>query len=135
MSDQTASAGGSPDPLDFRRHRPVEGNFGAGANSFAASAAFSVAGGNIVKVIPIAGALAITLRGLFATQGGTLSFAYLRPPPADATAYGVSNPANVTVTANTEFATTINPNGEGNLRITFAPGGTGSVTFFDQMQQ
>lgn len=126
---------GPPDPLDFRRHRQVEGNNGAGANTFAPGAAFSVAGGAFSKIVPVAGALAITLRGLFATAGGTLSFAYVRPAPNTATAYGVSNPGNVTVSANTEFATSITPNGEGNLQITFTPGGSGTVTFFDVMQQ
>lgn len=126
---------GPPDPLDFRRHRQVEGNDGAGANTFAPGAAFSVAGGAFSKIVPVAGALAVTVRGLFATVGGTLAFVYVRPAPNTATAYGVSNPPNVTVTGDAEFLATFTPNGEGNVKITFTPGGSGTVTFFDVMQQ
>lgn len=122
---------GTPDPLDFRRARPIA--------EFKDGLAFSVAGGAITALIPIAGALAVTLRGLFAATGGTgsgtLSFAYRRSPSNVQTAYGISNPGNVAVTGGTEFIVTINPNGESILAVTFTPSDTGVVTFFDQMQQ
>ena len=122
---------GTPDPLDFRRHRAIP--------DFKDGLPFTVAGGAITALLPIAGALAVTLRGLFAATGGTgsgtLTFAYRRPPTNVQTAYGISNPPNVAVVGGTEFIVTINPNGESVLAVTFTPSDTGVVTFFDQMQQ
>lgn len=120
---------GTPDPLDFRYHRPVGGVFAEGAAIPAAP--------DVVIIVPIAGALQYRLRGKF-TCAGTLSFAYLRPPPKDATAYDVAlDPpsADVAVVADTEFLVDIQPSGESQLRITFNATGAGVVTFLDQMQQ
>lgn len=131
-----AALAGTPDPLDFRRHRRVEEDRQNNPSGFAEGGALSVAGGAVSKLIPVAGALAVTFRGLFAASaGGTFTFAYVRPDSAAGTSYGVSNPANVVVSGGTEFCFTINPNGEGNLLVTFTPSGTGTITFFDTMQQ
>lgn len=118
--------GGTPDPLDARRHRPVSGG------TLEAGAAFV----NLDvddTIVPIAGALAVRVRGLF-TGGGTLSFSYLRPPPFEGTAYTVSNPPSVVVVANTEFVTTFEPQGESLVRIRFTASATGVVTYLDVMQ-
>lgn len=120
--------GGRPDPLDFRRARPVGGLFEPGAYD---------AVDPTVVLIPIAGAFLIRLRGKF-TGGGTLSFAYRRNPPDQATAYSAAlSPAHAdeVVVANAEFLVDIAPGGEGYLAITWTPVGAGNVTFFDQMQQ
>lgn len=85
-------------------------------------------------VVPVAGALAFRLRWQ-STCAGTLSFAYLRPPPNDDTAYTASNPGNTAILANTESVTDFNPEGEGLVRIRFTPSGNGTLTFADVMQQ
>jgi hypothetical protein len=80
--------------------------------------------------IPDAGAW--RFRGLF-TVGGTLSFAYHRPPPTAETAYTDATPDDVAVTANTPFTTTIFPQGECFVVVTYTPSGNGTVTYLDVM--
>jgi len=116
---------GIPDPLDARVHRAVSGGTLKAGATYVNTDVLEV-------ILPIAGALSVRLRGLFATAGGTLSFAYLRPDGT--TAYTTNNPSNVTVTAGTEAVATIQPNGEGWLRVRFTATGTGAVTYFDVMQ-
>jgi hypothetical protein len=84
-------------------------------------------------IVPVAGAAKVRFRWLFATAGGTLSFAYLRPVPAQ-TAYTTGNPPNATVTAGAEGTVTIEPVGEAWVRVRFTAGGTGTCTFLDVSQ-
>lgn len=129
---------GTPDPLDFRRHRTVDAPLGGQPPGVLGAACPFVNGTPITKLIPVAGALSVTLRGLFAATGGTgsgtLSFQFMRPAPFSTTPYATNNPANVAVTGGTEFIVTINPNGEAWMLVTFTPSGNGVVTYFDQMQ-
>lgn len=143
---------GTSDPLDFRNARAVgspsggaHGLYGGNLATEKPGSSFSVAGGALTAEIAIAGALLVRLRGLFATAGGTLSFKYLRPAslrPASSAAAGyayaasvVTPHADVSVTGDAEFSVDIEPGGESDLLVTFTPGGTGVVTFFDVMQQ
>jgi hypothetical protein len=141
MGSQLNEAG-TPDPLDFRRHRPVGGVFKDGA----------VLSNTVPTVImvPIAGANGYRLRGKITTTEaappspmGVLSFAYLRPPPHSATAYSTAlypPAADQAVVKGTEFVVNIPPIGESLLRITFTPDGgvdvakAISVVWLDQGQ-
>lgn len=130
---------GTSDPLDFRFHRAL-----GGSSDTLKQGATLANGVAVTCVVPIAGALAVRLRGLF-TAGGTMTFRYLYPAsrrdPNTALSSQVYSSAvippagNLTVVANTEFAQDITPNGESDLLITFTPSGAGAVTFFDGMQQ
>lgn len=120
--------GGTPDPLNFRRARSL-------ADPFDDGHVFTQAAGAFAITIAIAGALVVRQRFLY-TAAGTLSFAYLRPPPKNGTAYSssvVPPVANVAVVANTEGSVDILPAGESLLLITFTPSGNGAVTFHDVM--
>lgn len=135
--------GGSPDPLDFRRARPVGTLFGEGREIDNQNAT--------TVLLPIAGALLVRLRGKITTTEavppapmGVLSFAYRRSPPNHATAYSISlDPphADANVVKDTEFLIDIEPGGEPYLAVTFTPdagvdaGKVISATFFDVMQQ
>lgn len=134
---------GTPDPLDFRRARPVGGFFAQGAILSDTVAT--------VVLVPIAGALALRLRGKISTTEavppnpiGTLSFAYRRPPPNEATAYSTAldaASADQLVTKDAEFMVNVAPVGESLLAITYTPAGgidpaaVVTITFLDQMQQ
>lgn len=123
---------GVNDPLFF----PAPGPVGQGTDdTLKAGAAFHAPDPHtLVATIRCAGALAVTLRGLF-TGGGTLSFKYLRPVPPYTGQYGVGNPADKPVLANAEFLYTFEPNGESAVLVTFTEAAAGSVTFLDVMQQ
>jgi len=137
---------GTPDPLDFRRARPIRGEAGEFAVGSAISSTVPT-----VALVPIAGALVIRIRGKFTTTEaappspmGVLSFTYRRSPPDHDTAYSTSLApphADVPVVKDTEFLIDIEPIGESLLAITFTPDGgvdpakVISPTFFDQMQQ
>lgn len=128
-SNDDLNGSGVPATLTVRVPRSVSGLFTDGAELLAAN--------TYTQVTPIAGALAIRLRGKF-TCAGTLSFLYRRPPYGAggdaATAYdaALTPPhADVLVSANTEFLVNIEPVGESYLAITFAPSGNGVVTFLD----
>ena len=84
----------------------------------------------------VSAALRRTPSGLTFTGGGTLSFAFLRPPPHDGTAYTAAPVphADVAVVANVEASADINPGGESLLRVTFTAAADGVVTFADQSQ-
>lgn len=144
MADKNnAKMAGTPDPLEFRRARPIAQVFKPGVE---------VDNTNPTTVLtPIAGALAVRLRfKLTTTEGappspmGVLSFAYRRSPPNEDTAYSTSlngpNP-DVNVVKDTEGVVTIQPMGESVLAVTFTPNAGVdhskkiSWTFFDVMQQ
>jgi|SRR6185312_3908722 len=76
-----------------------------------------------------------------ASVGGTISLHYMGPD-VDVTAgtgteYSTGNPADVTVTADTEAMvdtgkdTDAHPMGEGYVKITYTPSGSGTITFCD----
>lgn len=130
----TRQAGaGTPDPLDFRYHRPVApaGKILGAGYDYTVAVPVSV-------VIPIAGCQTVRLRGKF-TQDGTLAFAYLRPRSVrvnDDDVYALSSPhADKAVVDATEFLVDIVPAGESELKVTFTPGASGEVTYFDVMNQ
>jgi hypothetical protein len=142
-NESQIAQGGSPDPLDYRRARPI-------GTLFLDGRALSNADPTTV-LIPIAGALLVRLRGKIDTTEavppnplGVLSFSYRRSPPNHATVYstGLSLPhVSVNVVKATEFLIDIAPGGEPYLAVTFTPavgvdaGKVISPTFFDIMQQ
>lgn len=128
-TDAQLSQGGVPDPLDFRRARPVGLNFKAGATLDGAT--------TTTIILVIAGALLVRLHFKF-TVAGTLSFEYRRSPPDSATAYTTPSPhADRAVVGGVDDYVDINPGGESLLAVTWTPGGAldSGVVFFDQMQQ
>lgn len=123
--------GGTPDPNKKRLHRSM-------GDVFADGAAF-VNGTAIAVLLPIAGALLIRLR-LLVTGGGSLTFAYVRPPAGQGTpllAYGAVLPAApLPVVANVEGSQDItNAAGECYLLVTYTPSAGGVVTFADIMMR
>lgn len=137
------AAAGVPDPLEFRRCRPVGGLFKAGIEIDNQDPS--------TVLTPIAGALSVRIRGKISTTEaappapmGVLSFAYRRSPPNHGTAYSTSLNApasDVNVTKDSEFCVTIEPVGEALLAITFTPDGGVDpaevifADFLDVMQQ
>lgn len=131
-TDGQLNTSGSPNPLDFRRHREMPDPFTDGA-------VIPATGDTITGVIPIAGALLVRGRLKFSVAG-TLSFRYRRPVGHAGTVYATTfQPphADVAVVAATETGFDIEPGGESLLAITFASsdGSPGEVTYFDIMQQ
>lgn len=118
---------GTPGPLTFLRHRPLGEGFLEGT-AYLANAV-------IIITVPIASAILWRLRFKF-SSAGTLAFAYLRPPPKNATAYTATPVphADVAVAAATEASADVSPGGESLLRITFTATDAGVITFADQSQ-
>jgi len=89
--------------------------------------------------IPNKGDIRVRLK---ASVGGTLSLHYMGPDldierGVAGTEYTTANPADVTVTANTEAVidtgtgTDTHPMGEGYCKVIFTPSGSGTITFCD----
>lgn len=83
----------------------------------------------VVQKIPTAGATRVRGRWL-STIAGTLSFKWIRPDGE--TEYAANNPGDVVIVGGTENKFDVDPHfGEGLLQVTFTPGATGVLTYFD----
>lgn len=118
---------GVPHPNRWGLHRSMGGPQDTGAFADGAAVANGVP---ISIIVTLAGCIAWRHR-FKASVAGTLSYEYLRPDRAG-TVYTANNPANVAVVANTETKQEVTQHlGESRVKITFTPGGNGTITYSD----
>ncbi len=108
-------------PSNTRIHRKLPAPFEEGATITAATP--------ITILVPIAGDN-YTRFYFKASKAGTLKFEFVRPYPESAV-YDTKAVVDVTTLADTEKLVDIPVEGESQLKITFTPADTGTITYAD----